>query len=201
MSTENTNPAPTLDSLAARLEALEAAKSPTAPAAEVVAATPAPAAAPAATPDPLSKAAPAIKVAKLLGVLALELQKDGGEVRSEVAKAAKVTVAKAGEAGAMLAKVAAMFGVDLSDPEMQGYELRWKISDAVQVLQQAATLEATLATLAATLGGAAPADGAMKSGDVVAKSYGKDVWPRDMNGTDIVDGVHVERPLGWGAAS
>lgn len=196
MSTENTTtPAPTLDNLVARLEALEAAaKSPAAPAAEVP-----PVAAPPPAADPLAKAAPAIKVAKLLGVLAVELQKDGGEVRAEVAKAAKVTVAKAGEAGAMLAKVAAMFGVDLSDPEMQGYHLRWKISDAVEVLQQAATLEATLATLAATLGGAAPASDAMKS-EVVAKSYGKDVWPHDMNGTDVVDGVHVERPLGWGAA-
>ncbi len=152
-----------------------------------------------------------IALIRKLASLAATLKKEGegGELVVGIAKANRSTVAKAGEAGAMLQKLGAMFGVDMSDPEVSACDLRWKISDAIYALQQADQLEKTMATLGAALGGATPApaappvaqaDGTTKAD--VNKAAGDAAWPMDMSATsfDARSGKHVEPSRGWNGA-
>jgi hypothetical protein len=148
------------------------------------------------------------KIASL--AVALKKEGDAGALVVGIAKAARSTVAKAGEAAAMLEKLAGLFGIDINDPEMEGYNLRWKISDAVCAIQEAAELEKTMATLSATLGAmgapAAPAappatptqanDSTTKA-DVTKAAEGD--WPMDMSSTkfDARAGKHVAPSSGW----
>lgn len=146
------------------------------------------------------------KVALGLASLAKQLVTEGSEVRHGVIKSGKVSVSKAGEAAAMLAKIAQMFGIDMNDPKYQDeYSFKWKVADAVCVIAEAAKLEQVMTTLSATLGGApapAPAEMAAEKTEKAAKAV-DDGWPMDMNGTsfDSKSGKHVEKPLAWNNAS
>lgn len=154
-----------------------------------------------------------VSLIRKIASLAIALKKEGeaGELRLGIAKSARTTIAKAGEAQAMLEKLAGLFGIDINDPEMEGYNLRWKISDAVCAIQEAAELEKTMATLSATLGAmgapaAAPAAAPTQAADTTAKA---DVtkaagaeWPMDMSATkfDPRAGKHVAPSSGWNGA-
>ncbi len=94
-------------------------------------------------------------IAKRMVSLAKSLNDSKSDIRVAVDKADRTTVAKAGEAAAMLTKIATAFGIDMSNSE-DACEISWKVGDAVRAIQQAAKLEQAMTALA-SMGSAAPA--------------------------------------------
>jgi len=64
----------------------------------------------------------------------------------------KALIAKAGEATAILAKIASMFGLTYeSSSDLLDCELRWDVGDMITALQSAAKLESVMTTLGGTM--------------------------------------------------
>lgn len=155
-----------------------------------------------------------VDTAKRCLVIAKALREDATlvtafETQVPVAKSAgaAVPVTKAGEAAAMLDRIAAMFGVELEDEADRRYcELRWNVGDIISTLVEVDRAEKALSKMQALMAGTAPttptvepaamAEGAAKAAvakaddDDYSISVGNiqnaDGWPVDMNASSRV---------------
>lgn len=110
------------------------------------------------------------------------------DAKGPVADEARTTIEKAGAAAAKLGEVMALFKIDGSKLRDE-YDLRWKVSELVSALQQAAKLEEIIDAPAATA-----------KTETVEKASTSEAWPRDMAGAkyDEKAGVYKSDDPTWG---
>jgi hypothetical protein len=103
----------------------------------------------------VEKTSGGLKATDLLKALILVSKaSEKSPLRAKLAKSdqGKVLVAKAGEATAILQKIATMFGIEVADTEdLLDCELRWDVGDMISALQSAARLENVMSTLGGTM--------------------------------------------------
>jgi hypothetical protein len=101
----------------------------------------------------------------------------------------RTLIAKAGEALAVLQKIASFFNVSLEDPDdILSCELRWQVSDMISALQSAARVESVIGQMAGAMGLAKDAGAAAPAAPAsVAKAVGTaDVaWPLDLASAEL----------------
>lgn len=98
-------------------------------------------------------------------------------------------IAKAGESTAILEKIAAMFGIKLSDDGVLDCEFRWTVGDTISALQNAAKLEAVMMQMGGGLAKAEPTPAPATPAPAPAPAASAEVaWPSDMSKAETTGG-------------
>lgn len=111
----------------------------------------------------------------------------------------RTLIAKAGEAMAVLQKIAAFFNVSLEDQDdILSCELRWQVSDMISALQSAARVEAVIGQMADAMGvaksattPATPAPAATPTQKSASAPATDVAWPLDLASAEFDDKAGV----------